>query len=178
MHLVQTSESPALRGFVAERGPVRGTSLYLVLLSNGQIRGENLRNGTLPGGEHASPRAQFPTVGQDSPGFFTHRSQTPQRSFQGDASGTHATRPPNRAHSGSHGETQGLLSPSATAWLCAVSEIATERTAGESGCTPYGVYPLSPASRPRWAAQFFCASAKLTRSVAIAFILWYDKLAS
>ena len=34
------------------------------------------------------------------------------------------------------------------------------------------------ASRPRWAAQFFCASAKPTRSVAIAFILWYDKLAS
>ena len=31
----KTSESPALRGFVAERGPVRGTSLYLVLLSNG-----------------------------------------------------------------------------------------------------------------------------------------------
>ena len=34
------------------------------------------------------------------------------------------------------------------------------------------------APRPRWAAQFFCASAKPTRSVAIAFILWYDKLAS
>ena len=34
------------------------------------------------------------------------------------------------------------------------------------------------ASRPRWAAQFFCASAKPTRSVAIAFILWYYKLAS
>ena len=27
------------------------------------------------------------------------------RSFQGDAAGTHATRPPNRAHSGSHAET-------------------------------------------------------------------------
>ena len=95
----------------------------------------------------------FPLSEQDSPGLFTHRPQTPQRSFQGDAAGTHATSAPNRAHSGSHGETQGLLSPSATAWLCAVSEIATERTAGESGCTPYGVYPLSPASRPRWAAQ-------------------------
>ena len=31
----KTSESPALRGFVAERGPIRGTSLYLVLKSNG-----------------------------------------------------------------------------------------------------------------------------------------------
>ena len=33
-----TSESPALRGFEAERGPVRGTSLYLVLKSNGLHR--------------------------------------------------------------------------------------------------------------------------------------------
>ena len=73
---------------------------------------------------------------------------------------------------------QVAFSPSATAWLCAVSEIATERTAGGSGRTPYGVCPLSSAPRPRWAAQFFCASAKPTRSVAIAFILWYDKLAS
>ena len=31
----KTSESPALRGFVAERCPIRGTSLYLVLKSNG-----------------------------------------------------------------------------------------------------------------------------------------------
>ena len=45
------------------------------------------------------------------------------------------------------------ISPSATAWLCAVSEIATERTAGESGCTPYGVCPLSPAPRARRHAQ-------------------------
>ena len=38
---VKTSESPALRGFVAERGPVRGTSLYLVLKSNGLHHAEN-----------------------------------------------------------------------------------------------------------------------------------------
>ena len=38
----KTPESPALRGFVAERGPVRGTSLYLVLLSNGLHHSENL----------------------------------------------------------------------------------------------------------------------------------------
>ena len=31
----KTLESPALRGFVAERCPIRGTSLYLVLKSNG-----------------------------------------------------------------------------------------------------------------------------------------------
>ena len=34
----KTSESPALRGFVAERCPIRGTSLYLVLKSNGLHR--------------------------------------------------------------------------------------------------------------------------------------------
>ena len=33
----KTPESPALRGFVAERGPIRGTSLYLVIFSNGDI---------------------------------------------------------------------------------------------------------------------------------------------
>ena len=31
----KTSESPALRGFEAERCPIRGTSLYLVIFSNG-----------------------------------------------------------------------------------------------------------------------------------------------
>ena len=34
----KTPESPALRGFEAERCPIRGTSLYLVLLSNGLPR--------------------------------------------------------------------------------------------------------------------------------------------
>ena len=34
----QTPESPALRGFEAERGPITGTSLYLVLKSNGLHR--------------------------------------------------------------------------------------------------------------------------------------------
>ena len=38
----KTSESPALRGFVGERAPIRGTSLYLVLLSNGLHHSENL----------------------------------------------------------------------------------------------------------------------------------------
>ena len=38
----KTSESPALRGFVGERAPIRGTSLYLVLLSNGLRHSKNL----------------------------------------------------------------------------------------------------------------------------------------
>ena len=38
----KTSESPALRGFVAERCPITGTSLYLVLKSNGLRHSKNL----------------------------------------------------------------------------------------------------------------------------------------
>ena len=38
----KTPESPALRGFVAERAPIRGTSLYLVLKSNGLRLSKNL----------------------------------------------------------------------------------------------------------------------------------------
>ena len=37
----KTLESPALRGFVAERCPIRGTSLYLVLKSNGLRHSKN-----------------------------------------------------------------------------------------------------------------------------------------
>ena len=48
--------------------------------------------------------------------IFQLLPQTPQRSFQGAAAGTHATPSPNRAHSGLHGETGsvsggGALSP-------------------------------------------------------------------
>ena len=38
----KTSESPALRGFVGERCPIRGTSLYLVIFSNGPHCSKNL----------------------------------------------------------------------------------------------------------------------------------------
>ena len=65
----------------------------------------------------------------------------------------HTPPQPLTAHTAAHTAKHGAISPSATAWLCAVSEIATERIAGESGCTPYGVCPLSSAPRPRWAAQ-------------------------
>ena len=53
-------------------------------------------------------RLGFPSSEQDAPGPFTRRPQTPQRSFQGAAAGTHATPSPNRAHSGSQGETRGV----------------------------------------------------------------------
>ena len=57
------------------------------------------------------------------------------------------------AHTAAHRAKHGCFPPPATAWSCAASEIATERIAGESGCTPYGVCPLSPAPRARRHAQ-------------------------
>ena len=65
----------------------------------------------------------------------------------------HTPPQPLTAHTAAHTAKHGAFSLPATAWLCAVSEIATERIAGGSGCTPYGVCPLSSAPRPRWAAQ-------------------------
>ena len=48
-------------------------------------------------------------MGKSSPARFQIiLAQTPQRSFQGAAAGTHATPSPNRAHSGSQGETRGV----------------------------------------------------------------------
>ena len=65
----------------------------------------------------------------------------------------HTPPQPLTAHTAAHTAKHGAFSLPATARLWAVSEIATERTAGESGCTPYGVCPLSPASRARRHAQ-------------------------
>ena len=77
-----------------------------VLLSNGQIRGKNLRNGTLPGAKNHPQRLGFPSSEKDSLGLFTHRPQTPQRSFRGTAAGTHLPSPTG-SHTADHRAKQG-----------------------------------------------------------------------
>ena len=77
-----------------------------VLKSNGQIRGENLRNGTLPGAKIHPQRLGFPSPEQDSPGPFTRRPQTPQRSFRGAATGTHLPSPTG-SHTAAYTAKQG-----------------------------------------------------------------------
>ena len=77
-----------------------------VLLSNGQIRGKNLRNGTLPGAKNHPQRLGFPSSEKDSLGLFTHRPQTLQRSFQGTATGTHLPSPTG-SHTADHRAKQG-----------------------------------------------------------------------
>ena len=67
----------------------------------------------------------------------TPPAQTPQRSFQGAAAGTHATPAPNRAHSGSQGETGGVSAKSA-------------ESLRDSDVLMRVAVPQ--ASRPRWAA--------------------------
>ena len=166
----KTPESPALRGFEAERCPITGTSLYLVLKSNGLPR-PKIRLKKFGFSIKAVPAnivQKLPSQRCSKPlfiAFFNFSHKWPTFAFAG-KSGHRKI-----AHNGPHAET-GAFPPSSTVRLCAASEIATERIAGESGCTPYGVCPLSSAPQPRWAAQFFCASAKPTKSVAIAFILW------
>ena len=109
----ETSESPALRGFVAERAPIRGTSLYLVLKSNGlhcpkiRLKKFGFSPKTIPTNiaKKLSPqRCSKPFL---IPIFnFLHKRHT--FAFTGESGYTLAFA--NRiAHSGSHAETGGVL---------------------------------------------------------------------
>ena len=109
----QTSESPALRGFEAERCPITGTSLYLVLKSNGPHRSKNppVKFGfslkTVP----ATIAKKLPPQRCFKPLFipiFNFSYKRPTFAFVGESGYTLAFA--NRiAHSGSHAETGGVL---------------------------------------------------------------------
>ena len=107
----------------------------------------------MAGRENPSPKAQFSFAGAGFTWAFRTSPTNAATFVSRDCGGVHTPPQPRTAHTVAHTAKHGAFSLPATAWLCAVSEIATERTAGGSGCTPYGVCPLSPASRPRWAAQ-------------------------
>ena len=104
------------------------------------------RKNTLPKGSFLHRRSRIHTD-------FSHIAHKRRNTRFKGLRRVHTPPQPLTAHTAAHTAKQVASSPSATAWLCAVSEIATERTAGGSGCTPYGVCPLSSAPRPRWAAQ-------------------------
>ena len=96
----KTSESPALRGFVAERCPIRGTSLYLVLKSNGLRHSKN-------------PPVKFSFSLKIVPAIIA-KKLPPQRcpkpptfAFTDESGYTLGFRR-KIAHSGSHGETRGV----------------------------------------------------------------------
>ena len=105
----KTSESPALRGFVAERGPITGTSLYLVLLSNGlphpKIRLKKF--GFSPKPIPANIAKKLPPQCCSKPlliPFFNFSHKWPTFAFTGESGYTLGFRR-RIAHSGSHAET-------------------------------------------------------------------------
>ena len=122
----KTSESPALRGFVAERAPIRGTSLYLVIFSNGLHHSKNppvkfgFSSKTVPANIVQKLPAQRCSKSLFIV-FFNFSHKRPTFAFTSESGYTLAFRR-RIAHNGSHGET-GAFPPSATARSCAVSEI-------------------------------------------------------
>ena len=108
----KTSESPALRGFVAERAPIRGTSLYLVLKSNG------LRHSKNPPVKFSfSPKTVPATIAKKLPPqccskpllipFFNFSRKRPTFAFTGESGYTLGFRR-RIAHNVPHGETGGV----------------------------------------------------------------------
>ena len=108
----KTSESPALRGFEAERGPIRGTSLYLVLKSNGFRHSKNppvkfgFSSKTVP----ANIVQKLPSQRCSKPLFipiFNFSHKRPTFAFTSESGYTLGFRR-RIAHSGTHGETRGV----------------------------------------------------------------------
>ncbi len=122
----QTPESPALRGFVAERCPITGTSLYLVLKSNGLHRPKiRLKKfGFSPKIVPANIAKKLPPQRCFEPLFIvfsTSRTSGP-RLLSRLKAGTHSPSVNRIAHKGLHGET-GAFPLSSTAQLLAAGEI-------------------------------------------------------
>ena len=108
----KTPESPALRGFEAERCPITGTSLYLVLKSNGLHRPENLpvKFGFSPKSTSTNIAKKLPLQRCFKPlliALFNFSHKRPTFAFTSESGYTLAFRR-RIAHNGSHGETGGI----------------------------------------------------------------------
>ena len=105
----KTPESPALRGFVAERCPITGTSLYLVLKSNGLHRPENLpvKFGFSPKSTSTNIAKKLPLQRCFKPlliALFNFSHKRPTFAFTSESGYTLGFRR-KIAHKGTHGET-------------------------------------------------------------------------
>ena len=175
----ETSESPALRGFVAERCPIRGTSLYLVLKSNGPHCSKNLpvkfdfSSKTVPVNIAKKLPPQRCSKSLFIPIFnFSHKR--PTFAFVHESGYTLGFRR-KIAHKGTHGETGGVLGGGGG--ITTLGAFCTVRKPCVAGCQNgvlcrfwalVGCAPeerrepsgqrcayarrCSEASRPRWAA--------------------------
>ena len=118
----KTSESPALRGFEAERCPITGTSLYLVLKSNGLHRPENLpvKFGFSPKSTSTNIAKKLPLQRCFKPlliALFNFSHKRPTFAFTDENGYTLGSRR-KIAHKGTHGETGGLPALGHSAVLC------------------------------------------------------------
>ena len=109
----KTPESPALRGFEAERCPITGTSLYLVLKSNGLRLSKNLpaKFGFSPKIVPANIAKKLPPQRCPQPfliPLFNFSHKQPAFAFAGESGYTLVFRR-KIAHKGTHGETGGVL---------------------------------------------------------------------
>ena len=108
----KTSESPALRGFEAERCPITGTSLYLVLKSNGLRHSKNppVRFSFSLKIVPATIAKKLPLQLRPKPlfiAFFSLSHKRPTFAFTGESGYTLGFRR-RIAHSGLHAETGGV----------------------------------------------------------------------
>ena len=122
----KTSESPALRGFVAERCPITGTSFYLVLKSNGLRHSKNspVKSGFSPKTVPTYIVKKLPSQRCPQPlliPIFNFSHKWPTFAFTGESGYTLGLRR-KIAHNGLHAET-GAFPPSTTVRLCAACEI-------------------------------------------------------
>ena len=174
----KTSESPALRGFVGERCPITGTSLYLVLKSNGLHRPKiRLKKfGFSPINTPANIVKKLPSQRCFKPfliAFFNFSHKWPTFAFTCESGYTLGFRR-KIAHKGTHGETRGdsggggitTLGPFRTFrkpcvarcqngilcrfWVLAGGCSRRTQRASEQRCAH--ACRCSEASRPRWAA--------------------------
>jgi len=170
----KTSESPALRGFEAERGPIRGTSLYLVLKSNGLRLSKNLpaKFGFSPKPIPTNIAKKLPSQRCSQPLFnFSHKR--PTLAFSGENGYTLGFRR-RIAHSGLHAETGGVSDGGGITtleafrtfrkpcvarcqngilcrfWVLVGCTLEERRKPSEQRCAY--ARRCSEASRPRWAA--------------------------
>ena len=109
----KTPESPALRGFVGEGCPIRGTSLYLVLKSNGLHRPKiRLKKfGSSPKTVPANIAKKLPSQRCSKPfliAFFNFSHKWPTFAFTGESGYTHSALLKG-SHTTAHTAKQGVF---------------------------------------------------------------------
>ena len=162
----KTSESPALRGFVAERCPITGTSLYLVLKSNGLPRPKiRLKKfGFSPRTVPANIAKKLPPQRCPKPlfiAFFNFSHKWPMFAFT-DESGYTLGFQRKIAHSGPHGETGGISGGGGITTLGAFHTVRKPCVAGcKNGklCRFWALVGCAPEGRRKPAEQR-CAYAR------------------